>query len=109
MQTYSANMRRSLQFMRTYIAGFRRVEAPATSRHTSHSLRLLPSGPDRVHELLLREDQGLHRFCSLLSKGLLLQSVGGLSGIVTMNARTSLQICSSSRLSAYRIVKAPTL
>lgn len=40
----------------------RRVEAPATSRHTSHSLRLLPSGPDRVHELLLREDQGLHRF-----------------------------------------------
>lgn len=31
--------------------------APATSRHTSHSLRLLPSGPDRVHELLLREDQ----------------------------------------------------
>lgn len=30
---------------------------PATSRHTSHSLRLLPSGPDRVHELLLREDQ----------------------------------------------------
>ncbi len=30
---------------------------PATSRHTSHTLRLLPSGPDRVHELLLREDQ----------------------------------------------------
>lgn len=30
---------------------------PATSRHTSHSLRLLPSRPDRVHELLLREDQ----------------------------------------------------
>lgn len=30
---------------------------PATSRHTSHPLRLLPSGSDRVHELLLREDQ----------------------------------------------------
>lgn len=38
----------------------RRVEAPATSRHTSHLLRLLPSGPDRVHKLLLREDQSLH-------------------------------------------------
>lgn len=40
------------------------VEAPpATSRHTRRSLRLLPSGPDRVHELVLREDQqGLHRF-----------------------------------------------
>ncbi len=43
---------------------FKWVEAPATSRHTSHTLRLLPSGPDRVHELSLREDQGLHRFCS---------------------------------------------
>lgn len=33
------------------------VVLPATSRHTSHSLWLLPSGPDQVHELLLREDQ----------------------------------------------------
>ncbi len=48
----------SLQFMRTYIAGFIKGGTPATSRHTSHTLRLLPSGPDRVHELLLREDQG---------------------------------------------------
>lgn len=30
---------------------------PATSRHTNHPLWLLPSGPDQVHELLLREDQ----------------------------------------------------
>jgi len=44
--------------MRTYIAGFIKGGTPATSRHTSHTLRLLPSGPDRVHELLLREDQG---------------------------------------------------
>jgi hypothetical protein len=38
----------------------RRVEAPATSRHTRRLLRLLPSRPDRVHKLVLREDQGLH-------------------------------------------------
>jgi hypothetical protein len=38
------------------------VEAPATSRHTRHSLWLLPSGSDQVHKLVLREDQGLHRF-----------------------------------------------
>jgi len=37
------------------------VEAPATSRHTRHSLWLLPSGPDQVYELVLREDQGPHR------------------------------------------------
>ncbi len=42
------------------------AETPATSRHTSHSLRLLPSGPDRVHELLLREDQSLHRYTALV-------------------------------------------
>ncbi len=36
---------------------------PATSRHTHRLLRLLPSGPGRVHKLVLREDQwGLHRF-----------------------------------------------
>jgi hypothetical protein len=34
------------------------VEAlPATSRHTPRLLRLLPSGPDRVHKLVLRENQ----------------------------------------------------
>lgn len=38
----------------------KRVEAPATSRHTRRLLRLLPSGPDRVHKLVLREDQSLH-------------------------------------------------
>lgn len=37
------------------------VEAPATSRHTRHLLWLLPSGPDQVHKLVLREDQSLHR------------------------------------------------
>ncbi|KHS89951.1 hypothetical protein RC83_04475 [Pectobacterium brasiliense] len=38
------------------------VEAlPATSRHTRLLLRLLPSGPDRIHRLVLRENrQGLH-------------------------------------------------
>lgn len=41
------------------------AEAPATSRHTHHPLWLLPSGSDQVHELVLREDQGLHRFLSL--------------------------------------------
>ena len=30
---------------------------PATSRHISHTLWLLPSGPDQIHALLLREDQ----------------------------------------------------
>lgn len=62
MQLYAANLQRHLQFMQTYFANDKWAETPATSRHTSHSLRLLPSGPDRVHELLLREDQGLHRF-----------------------------------------------
>ena len=33
---------------------------PATSRHTSRLLRLLPSGPDRVHKVSLREDQWSH-------------------------------------------------
>src|SRR5471030_121234 len=34
------------------------VEAlPATSRHTRRLLRLLPSGPDRVNKLVLRENQ----------------------------------------------------
>ncbi len=37
------------------------VKAPATSRHTSRPPWLLPSGPDQVNEVLLREDQGLHR------------------------------------------------
>ncbi len=46
----------------------KRAEAPpATSRHTRHLLWLLPSGPDQVHKLVLREDQwSLHRlFVSL--------------------------------------------
>ena len=30
---------------------------PATSRHTRHKLWLLPSGPDQVRLLVLREDQ----------------------------------------------------
>ncbi len=30
---------------------------PATSRHMSRSLWLLPSGPDQVHDVSLREDQ----------------------------------------------------
>ena len=30
---------------------------PATSRHMSRLLRLLPSRPDRVHRVSLREDQ----------------------------------------------------
>lgn len=30
---------------------------PAASRHTRHTLWLLPSGPDQVHLLVLREDQ----------------------------------------------------
>jgi len=30
---------------------------PATSRHIGHTLWLLPSGPDQVNVLLLREDQ----------------------------------------------------
>jgi len=30
---------------------------PATSRHTSRPLWLLPSGPDQVHGLSLREDR----------------------------------------------------
>lgn len=38
------------------------AETPATSRHTHHPLWLLPSGSDQVHELVLREDQGPHRF-----------------------------------------------
>ncbi len=42
---------------RSLRAAFLKGGNPATSRHTSHTLRLLPSGPDRVHELLLREDQ----------------------------------------------------
>ena len=34
------------------------VEAlPATSRHTRHLLWLLPSGPDLVNKLALRENQ----------------------------------------------------
>lgn len=44
------------------VATFIWVEAPATSRHTRRLLRLLPSRPDRVHKLVLREDQSLHRF-----------------------------------------------
>ncbi len=57
------------------LSGFSKLGGdPATSRHTSHSLRLLPSGPDRVHELLLREDQA-----SIVH--LCFQRVRGLSGI----------------------------
>lgn len=44
------------------------MEAPATSRHTRHPLWLLPSGPDQVHELVLREDQGLHRASLVCTK-----------------------------------------
>ncbi len=44
------------------------MEAPATSRHTRHSLWLLPSGPDQVYELALREDQGLHRASLVCAK-----------------------------------------
>lgn len=70
MQTYSANLRNILQFMRTYFANIRWAEAPATSRHTHHPLWLLPSGSDQVHELVLREDQGPHRFeLGLLQSG----------------------------------------
>ena len=46
---------------RFMVSATERVEAPATSRHTRHPLWLLPSGPDQVHELVLREDQSLHR------------------------------------------------
>lgn len=34
-------------------------KSPATSAHMSLLLRLLPSGPDRVHKISLREDQRL--------------------------------------------------
>lgn len=34
-------------------------QTPATSRHMSHLVRLLPSGPDRVPKLSLRENQSL--------------------------------------------------
>lgn len=33
---------------------------PATSRHTNHQLWLLPSGPDQVYQLSLRENQWGH-------------------------------------------------
>jgi len=33
---------------------------PATSRHMNPPLWLLPSGPDQVHGLSLREDQWSH-------------------------------------------------
>ena len=33
------------------------IAPPATSRHMSRPLWLLPSGPDQVHGLSLREDQ----------------------------------------------------
>jgi len=53
-----------IKFNRGFLVA-RWAETPATSRHTRRLLRLLPSGPDRVHKLVLREDQGLHRFCFL--------------------------------------------
>ncbi len=37
--------------------GFWVAVLPAASRHTRHTLWLLPSGPDQVHLLVLREDQ----------------------------------------------------
>ncbi|SHO56069.1 hypothetical protein VQ7734_01832 [Vibrio quintilis] len=50
-------------FIRTaYGSATNWAETPATSRHTRRLLWLLPSGPDQVHKLALREDQGLHRF-----------------------------------------------
>lgn len=51
---------KNLSIYEKTLANIRKVEAPATSRHTRHSLWLLPSGSDQVHELVLREDQGLH-------------------------------------------------
>lgn len=33
---------------------------PATSRHMNRLLWLLPSGPDQVHKVSLREDQWSH-------------------------------------------------
>ena len=55
MQTY-------MQFMQTYGANDNKGEGmgaapPATSRHMNPPLWLLPSGPDQVHGLSLREDQ----------------------------------------------------
>lgn len=42
---------------------------PATSRHMSRSLWLLPSGPDQVHDLSLREDQWGHHNAPRLRRG----------------------------------------
>lgn len=68
------------------------AEAPATSRHTRRPLWLLPSGPDQVHRLVLREDQGLHRFCvSALLK------VVGLLTIAPTIARANPEFFSKSR------------
>lgn len=53
---------------RFMVSSARWVEAPATSRHTRHSLWLLPSGPDQIHELVLREDQGPHRSLQLAAE-----------------------------------------
>lgn len=53
---------------RFMVSATRWVEAPATSRHTRHSLWLLPSGPDQIHELVLREDQGPHRSLQLAAE-----------------------------------------
>lgn len=36
------------------------VTPPATSRHMNRLLWLLPSGPDQVHKVSLREDQWSH-------------------------------------------------
>ena len=81
MLTYIANLLTSLQFMLSYSANISWVEAPATSRHTRRLLRLLPSGSDRVHKLVLREDQSLHRFVALPKQ------MQGLSVMLDMNAR----------------------
>lgn len=57
----------SRRVITTYFTLERAEAPPATSRHTRHLLWLLPSGPDQVHKLVLREDQwSLHRlFVSL--------------------------------------------
>lgn len=49
------------RIMQRYGADYKTLDGwkppPATSRHTRRLLRLLPSGPGRVHRLVLREDQ----------------------------------------------------
>lgn len=82
--------------MLTYFARISWVEAPATSRHTHHPLWLLPSGPDQVHELVLREDQGPHSSLQLVA-----EEWEGLSGIpifiATPNQTKSIDFISTAQ------------